>query len=619
MNKLLLYILLSVLPHWIYGQEWTQTPPTFLVQNYSVADYNASCLNRSVAVAYWGTLYVANNSGLLSFDGNSWQLHQLPGKGNLNHLVFHGDTIYTQGDNNYGFWIHNEIGRLTYHPLDKLPGHVHFTPLRIDIPIPKEIEIHRPTAVAKVGPYNFIGTLKNGLYIADKKGKIIRNLNQFNLLDDNCIRDIFVQDTSLVWLATDNGIAQIDINPPITFLGHRNVVGKLLEANLHGDSLYIQTNLGYFRKLLIPGSVFESVKEEIGKSRIDADPSADNFTLKELFKDPEQLGVFSQAESISRAYENHYWLTANNQSGLFEVAEGKGDIQCRILFNNYNLHLVTRGKRIIPLSRSLCAVSTMEGPMLINIDRLVLSGEGSLTMPKIRSIEYTDRKGDHALHPDTNEISLPHRFKEIRLHIGTTVFTPNHQISYKLEGISTDWSPWQKDGKISFLQLPTGSYKLHIRKYVVKGDFPELTLLIKVRPPWYNTIWAYLAYLFTTGLIAYLFFHFYTISQRKKEQARLKQMQMAEAQRVQQIKSEMLEAELQNKNNELTLQTSALVKRNQAIQSFLDELEKQKETLGDRYPNKLYNKLHTLMEEALENQSDWLQFETYFNSPYRDV
>ena len=48
------------------------------------------------------------------------------------------------------------------------------------------------------------------------------------------------------------------------------------------------------------------------------------------------------------------------------------------------------------------------------------------------------------------------------------------------------------------------------------------------------------------------------------------------------IKNRMLEAELQNKNNELTLQTTALVKRNQAIQSLLEELEKQNETLGVR-------------------------------------
>lgn len=618
MHKLLLYTLILILPHIIYGQELTQSPPTFLVQNYSVTDYNASCLNREVAVSYWGSLYVANNSGLLSFDGNNWRLHRLPDKEGLFQLVFSNDTIYTKGEINCGYWVYDEKGCLNYHQLDEKPSHIHFRLPILSGPIPEEIKMYSPSCFAEVGPYNFIGTLKNGLYITDKEGKIIRHLDQFNLLTDNCIRDICVQDTDLVWLATDNGIAQIDINPPITLLGHRSKVGKLLEATLYQDSLYIQSNLGYFRKRLDPGATFEPISEEIGKSRISVNPNEENYTLQNLFQDPQSLGVFSQTESISRAYEDHFWLTANNQSGLFHVADGEGQIKCRILFNNYNLHLVTRGKRIIPLNRSLCAVSTMEGPMLININRLVQSGLGSLTMPKVRSIEYTDGNGDHALYPDTNQISLPHSFKEVRLNIGTTVFTPNHQISYKLEGISLDWSPWQKDGEISFLQLPTGKYKLHIRKYVVKGPFPELSILIEVRPPWYNTIWAYILYILATGFSGYLFLHYYTLSRQKKEKDRLEQIQMAEAQRMQQIKSEMLEAELQNKNNELTLQTSALVKRNQAIQSFLDELEKQKETLGDRYPNKLYNKLHLLMEEALENQSDWLQFETYFNSAHHN-
>ena len=81
----------------------------------------------------------------------------------------------------------------------------------------------------------------------------------------------------------------------------------------------------------------------------------------------------------------------------------------------------------------------------------------------------------------------------------------------------------------------------------------------------------------------------------------------------------MLETELQNKNNELTLQTSALVRRNKAIQAFLDELNQQKETLGDRYPNKLYNKLRTLMEEALNDQEDWLLFDSYFNSAQSEL
>ena len=84
------------------------------------------------------------------------------------------------------------------------------------------------------------------------------------------------------------------------------------------------------------------------------------------------------------------------------------------------------------------------------------------------------------------------------------------------------------------------------------------------------------------------------------------------------LKNRMLETELQNKNNELTLRTTALIKRNQAVQSLLEELEKQKEALGERYPNKLYNRMKTLMEETLDNQADWVLFESYFNSTHQN-
>lgn len=39
---------------------------------------------------------------------------------------------------------------------------------------------------------------------------------------------------------------------------------------------------------------------------------------------------------------------------------------------------------------------------------------------------------------------------------------------------------------------------------------------------------------------------------------------------------------------------------------------KTKETLGERYPNKLYIRMKTLMEETLNNQADWVLFESIF-------
>ena len=103
----------------------------------------------------------------------------------------------------------------------------------------------------------------------------------------------------------------------------------------------------------------------------------------------------------------------------------------------------------------------------------------------------------------------------------------------------------------------------------------------------------------------------------KEEQEKAEAERQAEQQQIQILKNRMLEAELQNKNNELTIQTTALVKRNQAVQSLLEELEKQKEILGERYPNKFYNRMKGLMEETLNNQADWILFESYFNSTHQ--
>jgi DNA-binding NarL/FixJ family response regulator len=80
----------------------------------------------------------------------------------------------------------------------------------------------------------------------------------------------------------------------------------------------------------------------------------------------------------------------------------------------------------------------------------------------------------------------------------------------------------------------------------------------------------------------------------------------------------MLEQELQNKNNELTLQTTALLKRNESVQALIDELDKQKETLGERYPNKLYSRMRSMMEETLDAQADWKLFESYFNMAHQN-
>ncbi|MGM9758865.1 MAG: transcriptional regulator [Parabacteroides sp.] len=601
------------------GKATDPVPPTLFVQNYSVGDYNASCQNWDVAISYWGTLYVANNSGLLSFDGNSWICHQTPEKSPILQVTISHDTIYTKEEHQYAYWLYDELGSIQYHAIDHIPAHVQFDHPEVSCPIPDTIQADKPSVICTNRNLYFVGTQRNGIYILDKTGHLLLHLNQSNLLQDNIVRNMVVQDTSRIWVVFDNGISQIDIDPPFMMLGKRSKIGKLVNAALHNDSIYIQTNLGYYKRSLDTQDTFLQISKEEVQQRLFSSNYPKGYPVHQLLKEHSELGGFAEAEDIYPTHQpGFYWLIKHNQAALTEENNGKWSIKCRLMLKNYNMHMVTNGTKLFSLNDTFCIVSTMQGPLLVNTHGLISSGLGSLTQSHFRRIEYIDDHGLHLISPDVSQITLPHHFKEIRLNVSTTIFTPNHQISYLLEGVSTDWSDWQRDGKISFLQLPTGQYKLRVRKYVVRGPFPELTIDIEVRPAWYKTIWAYLLYI----LLALFLLHRTIQHNLQQQQKKLKEQQEnerhQEAQRLQQLEHERLENELQNKNNELTLQTSALVRRNQSIQSFLDELEKQKETLGDRYPNKLYNRLRGLMEEALNDQADWLQFETYFNSAHQN-
>ena len=610
-------IILSILT--IVASHASVIAPTVFVQNYTVEDHKASCQSWDLAVSQDGILYVANNSGLVTFDGNTWKINPLPIRTPIYNVAIYNDTIYTRGNYSRGYWLQNDFGDLIYHPLEIFPAHVHFSAPQPNYFIPKEIEEKRPTCFAKVAGLNFTGTATAGIYITNDKGAILLHLNIDNQLQDNIIRTMYVQDEDRIWAALDNGISLININPAISLLEKRSVIGKLENGIKKGDQIYIQTNVGFFSHSLNHGDKFVPETEQVGESYFSSDSLNNKLSVDNIFHEKKGfLGDFSKAKYIYPAPGNLYWLSGQNEAGLFHFEKGNPTLKCRILLDNYNLSLINTGRQIIPLNDSLDLLSAKQGALLLNTRKLIQKSLCKGMNLKFSKIEYFDQDSVHHLPLKTRELKLPHNFQQLSLCVGTSVTASNHQISYTLEGISSNWSSWQKEGQISFLQLPEGKYKLRVRKYVIRGPFPEICIDIIVRPAWYNTIWAYILYFVLVVFIIQFGFRLHLKNIRQEEKERMRIEHQAEQQRLQQMKNEFLETELQNKNNELTLQTSALVKRNEAIQTLLEELDRQKETLGDRYPNKLYTRLRSLMESSLNDQADWVQFETYFNSAHQN-
>ncbi|MDX1719263.1 MAG: triple tyrosine motif-containing protein [Salegentibacter mishustinae] len=92
----------------LFAQE---LPP---ITNFDPGIYNAGNQNWMISQAPNNHIYVANNLGLLSFNGEQWNLHKVPNASAVRSVLAQEDRIYTGFYMDFGFWEHSKKGELTY-------------------------------------------------------------------------------------------------------------------------------------------------------------------------------------------------------------------------------------------------------------------------------------------------------------------------------------------------------------------------------------------------------------------------------------------------------------------------------------------------------------------------
>ena len=90
------------------------------VTNYSSKTYNAASQNWGLSTDDNGTLYAANNEGLLRFDGQRWEVFTLPNKTAIRSVFCVNDRIYTGSYEEFGYWTEDAYGSLQYTSLSNL-------------------------------------------------------------------------------------------------------------------------------------------------------------------------------------------------------------------------------------------------------------------------------------------------------------------------------------------------------------------------------------------------------------------------------------------------------------------------------------------------------------------
>lgn len=322
-------------------------------QNFSLSEYNAGNQNWGLSKGNNGKLYVANNNGLLVFDGLKWTLNEIPNKTTLRSVLAVDERIYVGSYEEFGFFKRNNKGLLEYSSLSRLIKTEFFNEEFWQIVAYKDmivfrsflnIYIYKDNQITRVKPTSTVlscdvvndvmyvstlnggifilkdgtlqpfitnellddtkvvsidqkddglfittslkgcylyqkgkllpwdtdinvvlkeqqlnsvsmlkdgkmafGTIKNGLYVTNRVGKIIYHISKENGLMNNTILSQFISNKDELWLGLDNGIASVNLNSPHVF--YNDVTGKLgavYDVTSFKGTIYIGSNTGLY-------------------------------------------------------------------------------------------------------------------------------------------------------------------------------------------------------------------------------------------------------------------------------------------------------------------------------------------------------------------------------------
>lgn len=208
-----------------------ELPP---IQIFSPQDYGAEDQNWAISQDEDGFIYIANNEGLLEFNGAKWQLYDSPNKSIIRSVNVINDKIYTGCYMNFGFWSRSNNGNLEYTSLSdqstielkddeefwniiEYDNYILFQSLdRIYIYNTSNQGLSviesttRITKAYKVDDLIYFQKLNQGIFKIENGKEVL--LTQAKELIDNIVINIFSFDNGLLFYTKENGAFYFENN-----------------------------------------------------------------------------------------------------------------------------------------------------------------------------------------------------------------------------------------------------------------------------------------------------------------------------------------------------------------------------------------------------------------------
>ena len=289
-------LMFGFLTQHLYTQEF---PP---IETYTPKQYDAENQNWEVSQSKDKTIYVANDKGLLEFNGAKWKLYESPNKSIMRSVHVVNDHIYTGSYMEFGFWKKNEFGELMYTSLTTnltetlvedeqfwsiigVNNWVLFQSLnRIYVYNTKDssfkiIESNtRLTDIFNVNGTIYFQKLNDGIYKIENGIGVL--VSDHNLVKDNIVVNIFSYKNKLLIETQEKGFHFLDNNEIVKW----NIPANEILNNLSVYSSIQLKDKSFILGTISHGIIHMSANGEISK-QINQNNGLSNNTVLSLFED----------------------------------------------------------------------------------------------------------------------------------------------------------------------------------------------------------------------------------------------------------------------------------------------------------------------------------------------
>ena len=463
---------------------------------------------RSIAVMKNGDVWLGNETGrLMVYDSRDKLRGYIAPSGKMQQepCVFAPD-IYALYQDRRGFiWAGTrDNGLFVISPEGKVENY------QYDDKDPYSLSNNRVNCIAEdTRGRIWIGTYGGGLNIAQRKGGRLRFTNSRsrhglkNLGDNAAIRSICVTPQGTVILSTTHGVVCFSdkFRSPerirYSYLFRHN--GD--DENTHFDVLQtLVTKSGRIFMATVNGELSE-LKAAALLTKPEATP-----IMGETISEGPINGLLEDADG-------RIWIVRENSIDRFDQTTGKVNSFWPGKKSNYCDF--TEAVPRINAATGRAIVCTQDGFMTFAPKAIKASHDA----PKIiftKVLVNGDKNETPVLY--SKEVRLPSDKHSLTISFAALDYTSGRYIkyAYKLEGVDRQWNNIGYSHSVSFNDLPAGRYRLLVRSTNADGQWVDNTAEISIyaTPAWWQTWWAYLAYLLIGAGIMLMIVKYYIMRRR---------------------------------------------------------------------------------------------------------